>query len=180
MWTISSSFLPMSTSLFPLYTALRYFFAHTSAGIPEACPGSITPLGVPSPSREFRDILVFTLPGMAMVTEIFLSDSSIPRLSKKPCTACLEAEYAERSGIVGFTGSFEPSNVATLRLHRRLGDAVVTEQGEGRYVAYFAGGTKSGDEEPDEGTEAPAPRKTRKAPKKRAGRQRKENSRGGR
>ena len=82
-------------------------------------------------------------------------------------------EYAERCGIVGFTGSFEPSNVATLRLHRRLGDAVVTEQGEGRYVAYFSGGGKSGEEEPGEGPEAPAPKKAPKTPKKRAGRRRK-------
>jgi GNAT superfamily N-acetyltransferase len=55
---------------------------------------------------------------------------------------CLR-KYAERCGIVGFTGSFEPSNVATLRLHRRLGDAVVTEDGEGRYVAHFEGGAQA-------------------------------------
>jgi GNAT superfamily N-acetyltransferase len=81
-------------------------------------------------------------------------------------------KYAERSGIVGFTGSFEPSNVATLRLHRRLGDAVVTEQGEGRYVAYFDAGAGDGKEEPGEHADAPAPKKARKATKKGAGRRR--------
>jgi GNAT superfamily N-acetyltransferase len=81
-------------------------------------------------------------------------------------------KYAERSGIVGFTGSFEPSNVATLRLHRRLGDAVVTEQGEGRYVAYFDAGAGHGEKEPGKGADAPAPKKARKATKKGAGRRR--------
>jgi acyl-CoA hydrolase/GNAT superfamily N-acetyltransferase len=82
-------------------------------------------------------------------------------------------EYAERCGIVGFTGSFEPSNVATLRLHRRLGDAVVTEQGEGRYVAYFARSGKAEGEEPGEERRAPATKKAPKSPKKRASHQRK-------
>ena len=63
--------------------------------------------------------------------------------------------YAERSGVVGFTGSFEPSNVATLRIHRRLGDAVVTEHGEGRYVAYFAREAEAGEEEPAGATSCP-------------------------
>jgi GNAT superfamily N-acetyltransferase len=80
--------------------------------------------------------------------------------------------YAERSGVVGFTGSFEPSNVATLRIHRRLGDAVVTEHGEGRYVAYFAATAGDGGEESGEGAETPAPKKTRRAAKKGAGRRR--------
>ncbi len=80
--------------------------------------------------------------------------------------------HAERSGVVGFTGSFEPSNVATLRIHRRLGDAVVTEQGEGRYVAYFASAAKDGGEERGEGADAPAPKKTRKATKKGTARRR--------
>jgi GNAT superfamily N-acetyltransferase len=93
-------------------------------------------------------------------------------------------EYAERSGIVGFTGSFEPSNLATLRLHRRLGDAVVTEHGEGRYVAYFKGNANSGEREPAESKGPPAPKKprkaakkSRKAAKKGAGRRRKGTSR---
>jgi GNAT superfamily N-acetyltransferase len=85
-------------------------------------------------------------------------------------------EYAERNGIVGFTGSFEPSNVATLRLHRRLGDAVVTEHGEGRYVAYFRGSENSA-EEPPEGEDEPKPKKPRKTAKKTAGRRRKKASR---
>jgi acyl-CoA hydrolase/L-amino acid N-acyltransferase YncA len=86
-------------------------------------------------------------------------------------------KYAERSGVVGFTGSFEPSNVATLRLHRRLGDAVVTEQGEGRYVAYFAGGGGAAEESPAENADPPAPKKARKAAKKGAGPRRKGTSR---
>ena len=88
--------------------------------------------------------------------------------------------YAERSGVVGFTGSFEPSNVATLRLHRRLGDSVVTEQGEGRYVAYFAAAAGDGEEEPGESPDAPAPKKARKATKKGAGRRKRASSRGSR
>ena len=80
--------------------------------------------------------------------------------------------YAERSGIVGFTGSFEPSNVATLRLHRRLGDAVVTEQGEGRYVAYFDARAGDRQEKPGEDADPPAPKKARKATKKGAARRR--------
>jgi GNAT superfamily N-acetyltransferase len=86
-------------------------------------------------------------------------------------------KYAERSGVVGFTGSFEPSNVATLRLHRRLGDAVVTEQGEGRYVAYFAGGGGAAEDDPVENADPPAPKKARKAAKKGAGPRRKGPSR---
>jgi GNAT superfamily N-acetyltransferase len=86
--------------------------------------------------------------------------------------------YAERSGVVGFTGSFEPSNVATLRLHRRLGDAVVTEHGEGRYVAYFDGGARTAVDEPAESADAPAPRKVRKATKKGATGRRRGTSRG--
>jgi GNAT superfamily N-acetyltransferase len=93
-------------------------------------------------------------------------------------------EYAERSGIVGFTGSFEPSNLATLRLHRRLGDAVVTEHGEGRYVAYFDGGVKGSDDAATERADAPEPKnarraakKSRKATKKGAGRRRKGTAR---
>jgi hypothetical protein len=86
-------------------------------------------------------------------------------------------EYAERNGVVGFTGSFEPSNVATLRLHRRLGDAVVTEHGEGRYVAYFGGSADSAEEEPPEGKDAPTTKKPRKTAKKTAGRRRKKTSR---
>jgi acyl-CoA hydrolase/L-amino acid N-acyltransferase YncA len=86
-------------------------------------------------------------------------------------------KYAEHSGVVGFTGSFEPSNVATLRLHRRLGDAVVTEQGEGRYVAYFAGGGGAAEEAPAENADPPAPKKARKAAKKGAGPRRKGTSR---
>jgi GNAT superfamily N-acetyltransferase len=75
-------------------------------------------------------------------------------------------KYAERSGIVGFTGSFEPSNVATLRLHRRLGDAVVTEDGEGRYVAYFERGAQAMGREPSAGASPPAPEKERKGARK--------------
>ena len=88
-------------------------------------------------------------------------------------------KYAERSGIVGFTGSFEPSNVATLRLHRRLGDAVVTEHGEGRYVAYFDAGAAGRKVEAGGEDEAPVPKKPRKATGKAAGRPRRGTSRRG-
>ena len=95
--------------------------------------------------------------------------------------------YAERCGVVGFTGSFEPSNVATLQMHRRLGDAVVTEHDEGRYVAYFKGAANSGEEGPAACREEPAPRKPpkttkkpRKTTKKGASRRRKGASRKGR
>jgi L-amino acid N-acyltransferase YncA len=74
--------------------------------------------------------------------------------------------HAERCGVVGFTGSFEPSNVATLRIHRRLGDAVVTEHDEGRYVAYFGEDPEGLEEEAEEARKRPAPRKPRKAAKK--------------
>jgi GNAT superfamily N-acetyltransferase len=86
-------------------------------------------------------------------------------------------EYAERNAIVGLTGSFEPSNVATLRLHRRLGDAVVTEHGEGRYVAYFKRNTSPGEEESAQSGDAPAAKKPRKTTKKGASRRRKGTSR---
>jgi acyl-CoA hydrolase/GNAT superfamily N-acetyltransferase len=75
-------------------------------------------------------------------------------------------KYAERWGIVGFTGFFEPSNVATQRLHRRLGDAVVTEDGEGRYVAEFASAAKAAEKGAGESAEAVAPKKARKPAKK--------------
>ena len=88
--------------------------------------------------------------------------------------------YAERSGVVGFTGSFEPSNVATLRIHRRLGDAVVTEHGEGRYVAYFDAAAGGGEAGPVEAADAPAPKKARKATKKGAKRRRPPAPRGSR
>jgi acyl-CoA hydrolase/L-amino acid N-acyltransferase YncA len=81
--------------------------------------------------------------------------------------------HAERCGVVGFTGSFEPSNVATLRMHRRLGDAVVTEHDEGRYVAYFGGGSETPEEQPEESRTHPAPRTRRKAAKKGSGRRKK-------
>ena len=87
-------------------------------------------------------------------------------------------EYAERCGVLGFTGSFEPSNVATLRLHRRLGDSVVTEQGEGRYVAYFKAGGGGTEEEPTETRSSPSPRKARKTAKEGSGRKRKKAPRG--
>jgi hypothetical protein len=74
--------------------------------------------------------------------------------------------YAERCGIVGFTGSFEPSNLATLRLHRQLGDAVVTEHGEGRYVAYFDRRAAGEEAEPPAGAGAPSVEKARKSTKK--------------
>jgi acyl-CoA hydrolase/L-amino acid N-acyltransferase YncA len=74
--------------------------------------------------------------------------------------------YAERCGIVGFTGSFEPSNVATLRLHRRLGDAVVTEDGEGRYVAYFDGAAQAVEESAEASAASPETVKSRKGAKK--------------
>ena len=80
-------------------------------------------------------------------------------------------KYAERSGILGFTGFFEPSNVATLRLHRRLGDAVVTEDGEGRYVVEFASAVKSAEKAAAKGAGARAPKPLRK-PGKRPGRKR--------
>ena len=54
--------------------------------------------------------------------------------------------------------------MATLRLHRRLGDAVVTEHGEGRYVAYFARGAEGKTEQPEDS--APAPKKERKTARK--------------
>lgn len=85
-------------------------------------------------------------------------------------------QYAERSGIVGFTGSFEPSNLATLGLHRRLGDVVVTEQDEGRYVAYFKGSAGARGKDGAERDPAPPPKKQRKTAAKGAGRRRKGTS----
>jgi GNAT superfamily N-acetyltransferase len=78
---------------------------------------------------------------------------------------CLR-KYAERCGIVGFTGSFEPSNVATLQLHRRLGDAVVTEDGEGRYVAYFEGGAQAAEASAEAIAASPGTKKARERAKK--------------
>lgn len=85
--------------------------------------------------------------------------------------------YAERNGIVGFTGSFEPSNVATLRLHRRLGDAVVTEDGEGRYVAYFERATGELGAEPGPDASPAASRKDRRGARASARRRRSPRSR---
>jgi hypothetical protein len=89
-------------------------------------------------------------------------------------------KHAERSGIVGFTGFFEPSNVANLRLHRRLGDAVVTEDGEGSYVAQFAGAAKTPKKGAGESADALEPKKAGKAAKKGTRRGQKENPRDGR
>jgi len=86
--------------------------------------------------------------------------------------------YAERCGIVGFTGSFEPSNLATLRLHRQLGDAVVTEHGEGRYVAYFDRRAAGEEAKPPVGAGAPAEKKPRKPAGKGTERRRKKSPRG--
>jgi acyl-CoA hydrolase len=86
--------------------------------------------------------------------------------------------HAERSGVVGFTGFFEPSNVATLRIHRRLGDAVVTEHGEGRYVAYFAGAAEDEGKESGESADAPAPKKARKPTRKGATGRRRRSTKG--
>jgi len=86
--------------------------------------------------------------------------------------------YAERCGVVGFTGSFEPSNVATLQMHRRLGDAVVTEHDEGRYVAYFDAGAEGAGANAEEIRSSRAPRKPRKATKKGTGRKKKGAPRG--
>ena len=80
--------------------------------------------------------------------------------------------------MVGFTGSFEPSNVATLQMHRRLGDAVVTEHDEGRYVAYFGGGDAGGEELAEEVRSSSGPRKRRKATKKGSARKKKSTPRG--
>jgi L-amino acid N-acyltransferase YncA len=77
-------------------------------------------------------------------------------------------KYAERSGVVGFTGFFEPTNVATLRLHRRLGDAVVTEHGEGRYVAYFASNEGEDEDDTRGSADRAVSKKTRKTTRKKA------------
>jgi GNAT superfamily N-acetyltransferase len=86
--------------------------------------------------------------------------------------------YAERCGVVGFTGSFEPSNVATLQMHRRLGDAVVTEHDEGRYVAYFDAAADGAEADAEEIRSRRAPRKPRKATQKGSGRKKKSAPRG--